>query len=365
MPPQSIVVVGGGLAGTWTSLRLCEAGCAVTMLDALRPDAASRVAAGLFNTVTGKRAGKTWRAEELRDGLLDFFKEERFAFLRPFLRRQLLYRPFNEVFELNEWAARAGDDYYGDMVVVESRPWRPDTIINPLGGLQVRKVGWLSVGPFVAALQSWLAETYNFRLRSGALDYRKVVPERNELAFAGETLRYDALVFCEGIAANANPFWPFRPLGPLKGQILVLRIPGLSLDRIVVAHQGYILPLGEERFLLGATYERKFADARPDDAGRERLLDLLPRIFRAPPAYEIREHFAGARPTTADRRPAAGAHPEYPNIWFLNGLGSKGVLQAPFCSARLAEALLDGAELPPEIDARRKSMRPKHKPPGT
>jgi glycine/D-amino acid oxidase-like deaminating enzyme len=60
------------------------------------------------------------------------------------------------------------------------------------------------------------------------------------------------------------------------------------------------------------------------------------------------------RPGTHDSRPYLGHHPQAPDVWILNGLGSKGALYAPGCAAYLAEALLEDRPLPEAVDIRRR-----------
>ena len=51
--------------------------------------------------------------------------------------------------------------------------------------------------------------------------------------------------------------------------------------------------------------------------------------------YKVVNHVAGIRPTVVDRRPLIGGHPEYSNLFILNGFGSRGVLIGPQLSHEL------------------------------
>ena len=59
---------------------------------------------------------------------------------------------------------------------------------------------------------------------------------------------------------------------------------------------------------------------------------------------------AGVRPTVSDRRPLLGTHPSQKNAHIFNGLGTKGVMIAPYYSAHLINHLIDGVELEKEVD---------------
>ena len=65
MKSAEVLIVGQGLAGTVLGWSLTRAGIEWRMIDAGHERAASRVAAGIINPVTGQRWVKTWRIEEL------------------------------------------------------------------------------------------------------------------------------------------------------------------------------------------------------------------------------------------------------------------------------------------------------------
>jgi glycine/D-amino acid oxidase-like deaminating enzyme len=59
---------------------------------------------------------------------------------------------------------------------------------------------------------------------------------------------------------------------------------------------------------------------------------------------------SAVRPIVKGRQALIGTHPAHPRVAFLNGLGSKGSLRAPWLARHLVEHLLDGAPLDPEFD---------------
>jgi len=56
------------------------------------------------------------------------------------------------------------------------------------------------------------------------------------------------------------------------------------------------------------------------------------------------------RPTTPDRKPILGVHPQHAQAVVFNGLGTKGVSLAPYFSGVLAEALENDAPINKEVD---------------
>ena len=75
--------------------------------------------------------------------------------------------------------------------------------------------------------------------------------------------------------------------------------------------------------------------------------------------FEVTNQTAGVRPVIrVDNRPIVGTHPEHRRVAVLNGLGSKGVLQAPFASIQLIGSLERGEPIHPDFDVCRKSLWP-------
>jgi glycine oxidase len=59
------------------------------------------------------------------------------------------------------------------------------------------------------------------------------------------------------------------------------------------------------------------------------------------------------RPTVKDRRPLLGIHPEYNQLAVFNGLGTKGVMLAPYFANKLVNLILKNEPLPNEVNINR------------
>jgi len=65
------------------------------------------------------------------------------------------------------------------------------------------------------------------------------------------------------------------------------------------------------------------------------------------------EQNAGIRPTTFDRRPFIGEHPQLKRNYILNGLGTKGYMLAPLLAKELVAHILHDEKLDPEVSLNR------------
>ena len=69
--------------------------------------------------------------------------------------------------------------------------------------------------------------------------------------------------------------------------------------------------------------------------------------------YKIIEQVAGMRPTVTDRRPLVGQHPKYKNLYVLYGLGTRGVMIAPYVANQLYKYIENGTPIDQEVSISR------------
>jgi glycine/D-amino acid oxidase-like deaminating enzyme len=102
---------------------------------------------------------------------------------------------------------------------------------------------------------------------------------------------------------------------------------------------------------LGATYNWNEVPDEPTDEAKEFLLaELKQRIDKY---IVVESQKTGFRPTTRDRRPIIGFAKENEMLAVFGGLGSKGVLLAPYFSKLFATVLTEGTSIPKEVSAAR------------
>jgi glycine/D-amino acid oxidase-like deaminating enzyme len=348
---QHFIIIGGGLAGTFLAARLGLAGNRVTMVDDEAPEGASRIAAGLFNVITGRFGAKSWKAETLLSELSAFFAIPEFAPANAYVHYLRIYRPFKTIEEYNKWTARVADAEFSKLVEFTARPLMPEKLHNPHGGILVLPCGWVDTGPLLIAMKALLRKSFAMEYFRERLPYDAISPGTKTIRLKERSLRYDHLVFCEGAAGKDNPLFGGLPIIPNKGEILRIQAPGLSLD-FALSRKVYLIPAGGDEYIAGATYQNKFVDALPTAEGKAEIVSHLEAAIRLP--FEVLAHRAGIRPTTPDRKAILGTHPVDSSVHTFTGLGTKGILQAPWLSRHMADYLLDpGIGIPAEVSLRR------------
>lgn len=348
---KHIIIVGGGIAGTLLAVRLCMLRQRVTLIDARAPESASQVAAGLFNVITGRFGAKSWMADTLLPELLRFMDLPAFSALKSFIHFQEIYRPFKEPGEYNKWLSRAEDPAFSKWVRFESSPLCPEQVHNPLGGIVIEPCGWIEIPKWIRGLQDWCEKTHGLRRISAQLSHSQINISSRSIKLQDEKLAFDELVFCEGYQAAENPFFPNLPLIPNKGEVLLVESDAPQLP-FVLSRGAYLIPLGGKQYLAGSTYRNEFESPAPTEAARQQIEEKLALAWKD--SWQVVGHRAGIRPTTPDRKPILGQHPEWDHMHLFTGFGTKGVLLAPHFSTIMAQRLLyPSTEIPAIVELSR------------
>lgn len=341
------IIVGQGLAGSCLALHLNRMGKTTFVVDTPLENRASAVAAGLFNPVTGKRTVKSWEADQLFPYLFRFYTQAEAFLNQRFFYPQPVYRPFISIADQNEWMARSEDSSLKNLIhKVFTSSVHGDQTFDEFGGVEIKQAGYLDTNVFMRAVREFLKSQHCFE--EAHFDHAAMSVSAEKIQYKNVEAR--GIIFCEGSKSKNNHWFDWVPITPLKGETLTISFhtpPQVILNRSV-----YIVPTGKEKtFMVGATYKPGDDSEGTTVAAKSELEEKVNSLVRL--GYEIRDQNWGIRPSTHDRRPALGAHPQYNNLVMLNGLGTKGVSLAPYFSGLLAGWLLGQCEIPREANIER------------
>jgi len=350
------LIVGGGIAGSTLAWQCRTRGLRVLVIDEPRPDSASRVAAGLVTPVTGSRFAVSWRWPEFFPAADTLYQRAEKESGQSFWSVAPAWRAFVSQDEAKLYeqkrknAGRQFDEAKIRMDAIDVDAIKHAQLSAPLaihGGIQMAPAARLDVPRYLDATRGVLQSEDSFV--SAYLDVNRdlqLSSDRVVVPSLGLTARW--AVLCQGHSVRTNRWFSDLPLHPARGDILMIRSRSVQLD-LVLHHQGWIVPLGGDRFLIGATYDRHALNTDVhDDAARGWREELCLRWTAItgekfePNGAEILEHRIAVRPASYDRHPLIGFHPQHPNLGCLNGLGSKGSLMAPLLAMKLIDAMIDG-----------------------
>jgi glycine/D-amino acid oxidase-like deaminating enzyme len=343
-----LLIVGQGLAGSALAVTASMAGLDCAIADpALEPGfSASRIAAGLITPLTGKKINPGWRIEEWLPTARTFYGDAATRFGTEFFHPSEIHRWFTGEEEYRAFQARLDEDrirrWFGGLL-----PPRPG-LNTAHGGFRMIGGGWLDVPAWLDAIRAeWIRRERWFPQKVGEEDL-----ELETDAIRVGDLRARYVIFCTGLAAMANHrFFPDLPFRPAGGEVLEIRMENPGPDAVWNRAGKWLAPRPDGRCLVGATYAFGATECDPSAEGRAELTAFLAELGITNP--EVVGHRAGVRPILHQSRPVAGFSQENPRVGILNGLGSKGVLTAPWAAAEMVAHIRDGKALDPELDPTR------------
>ncbi len=346
------LVVGAGLAGCLLAWRLQQRGAPFRLIGSTAMPSAFSVAAGVINPVTGRWMTKSWNFDHLLPAAEATYRD---------IEQPLglnIYHPIPELRfcqnadDVKRVGRRMRNPRYQDVLgdFHEAAHAAPQ-FNDPHGSFDINQAAYVDLPTLVRALRKVFKEQCLFQ--DEVFEHAQL--KRDGDGWKYKALRADKVIFCEGAAHRANPWFKELPLKPAKGETLLCQSPTLQLPPKLFHHTKWFLPYPDGSFRIGATYDEADLTAEPTEARKNELLDAAKGALKAPHEIQITAHLAGIRPSTVDSRPIVGAHPKEPGLYVLNGLGSKGASTAPNMTTQLVEHLLDGRPLDPEVDLARYS----------
>lgn len=338
-PDFDYLIVGQGIAGTCLAWHLLERNQRFLLVDSPTAPSSSTVAAGIFNPLTGRKLVKTWLADTLFPYAWEFYsKTEQKLGIRA-QHSTDIFRPYRNLTEKENYLRWTADPEYKAYIAASQTDFSASRFIHaPHNGLSISRSGWLDLPHFLAGSRTYFRKLGLFQ--EAHFSSADLALEPNRVTWKETT--FTKVINCMGIGAQNDPLFHWLPFNPVKGQILDCQIEGYDLDRIV--NQGvFILPLANGAVRIGATYSWHDLDWETTEDARKYLDNKLMGLLKAP--YFVQNQLAGIRPSTKDRRPFVGRHPEFGQLYIFNGLGTKGVTLAPFFAKQLVDLLLVDQEI--------------------
>lgn len=327
--PAPILIVGGGLAGSWLAHELEALGLQVWVVERRLPGASSPVAAGLFHPAPGAR----WTPRPGHAARLAHARQRYLALEAGPSRRLWQERPLRRSLDgetgRERWRQRRTNPLLRDWVVAEDAE-----------AVTFHGAGWVDVPAALAALAAPLHRAGRW-LDTVLEDCELDLDRPGGIGWRGRD--WAAVVLCRGWREAGALGGRDLPWRPARGELLRFRQEdccpsrlGDPLGSILLGARGWRIPLGGGAWRAGASHGWQDLSLGPGRAATRRLVaDLLAEGW-APTAVHAE---AGVRPIQCADAVLAGPTPHHPRLWRFNSLGSHGTLLAPFHATRLAAAL--------------------------
>ncbi len=354
-------ILGAGLAGLSLADALGDRHFSTIVIDKNSAGSgASGTPGGLVNPATGRRAKKSWKAEQCYEAILDNLQKVQEETKESFYQNNGLLRP-----ALLEKMARKMKKQYDKTRWPDGWcQWKNEEEIKEIhpgincvdGGLWLPIGLTVDVGKYVKAYTRYLQNKgTHFFLNSPVQNvYRE---NKWHIELESHTVRAKHLVYAIGQNTTDSQYWRWLPINLIKGQVakFVTQNGPISFEHSI-SSLGYMARTGEaDSFVQGSTYEHDFKDIEPDGEGedylRKRMRRTLPQLEQR---VSVEEQWAGVRTSTPNYKPILGNHPVQDNLHIFTGLGSKGLLYSKFLANHYGDYLVNSStSLYPEIDVGR------------
>ncbi|MEH6356358.1 MAG: FAD-dependent 5-carboxymethylaminomethyl-2-thiouridine(34) oxidoreductase MnmC [Marinobacter sp.] len=371
--PNSVVIIGAGIAGACLARNLAERGIPVQILDSLAPgqaasgnrqgalyaklgvDYSPQTALALSALLFADRFYQQFQAHQSSTGQVRFFHAT-----------GLLQLAFNDHEQQRQRKFLARNNYPVDVLypVTAQQASELVGVMVHCGGLWFPQGGWLAPSQLCQTLvQHPLITVYPHCKVTDMIQSDRLwqISARQSNAATGSDklihLESDQLVICAG--AQTPELFPQAWLGsderlrlkPIRGQVSHLPATAITSPNAVICGSRYLNPQHDGVAVTGATFDLRDENPLPTTASHQENLteldNLLPGILNTEHAAVAAENLQGRvafRCTTHDYQPVAGAIATQKmkinaGAWMFTGLGSKGLTYAPLLAEYLADRM--------------------------
>ncbi len=345
MKKVDYIIVGFGIAGVSLSGQLLRRGNNFVVVDHPR-HSATRTAGGVVNPVVLKGFTAAWNAKEFLSYATPFYSELEKHLSSKFINEVDILRVFSSYEEQNQWLVASDKRELSTFLSSKIYSDHTTNWINNYGYGKVHQAYQIDTKQLLRDFALHLSKIEQYR--SEVFNYDDLEIGDNEIRYGNLSAR--KIIFAEGASVLSNPFFPTDAVLPKKGEYITIHAPGLQL-KSVLKGPFFVIPMGKDQFKVGATFAHGDDTLEITDKGRSQLVLGLQKILHIP--FEVIDQEAGFRPTVKDRKPIVGNLPENENIYFLNGLGTRGLLMAPLIAKWLLDYSEEQIEILDEVNLKR------------
>lgn len=335
------IIVGGGYAGVMFAHQLIKNNKSFILIsDGVR--SASEISAGVCNPIVLKRFTGVWNAKNEIETVRSNFSEMETYLGQNFINSENLVRIFHDDVERDLWLKKSENEDLKDFLDTDFIKLK--SVKNEYLSGRVHDSLRVDVKAFFRSFYSYLEK--NKLWLKEAFDFSELNLETNTY----KDFRFDKIVFCEGVNVNNNPYFSNLPVKGNRGHSILIS-SDVEVDPYIIKKKFFLFKTNQKQFFVGGTYEwdQTVLEIIPESVNK--LTSGLEEIFDK--EYKIDEVNVAFRAVVHDRRPILGRHAEHENMFVLNGMGARGVMNSCFFSKQLFEHIEVGKDIFPVVDVKR------------
>lgn len=330
-----ILIIGQGLAGTLLSFELHRQQIPFLVIDDGFNSSASVVASGVMNPVTGRQAHVTWQVDLFFEKAIKTYQSlETLLGIELVKKTPIISCPNNAEMRL------AYDKQLNDGSKYIHPVEEPFAYLHqPFGKVALQPSYLINVHSLLYAWRHFLQQQN--LLKTAKFNEEFLELQENSVQYQGE--RFSKIIYANGAAAASSTYWQKLPFALNKGEALLLDIPALAKEYLYKSGIFSVIPWHDNQWWIGSSYDNHFTTPLPTSVFAQQKLNQLANFIALPATQTA--HLAAIRPSTVDRRPMVGFHPNWGVLGLFNGLGTKGVSMAPSLAESLVQNIVSGVPL--------------------
>ncbi len=334
-----IAVLGAGYAGlsvTWHILFHTQGTASVDLFDPVPlGEGVSGMASGLLHGFTGRKASKPVLADQGINATHGLITEASRSLGQPIVLSRGILRPAVDDEQATIFKQRATE------FPQEVEWWEKAQCEITVPGLVIGEgLGALFIKNGISINNTaYIQGLWNCCASLGTQFYDELIENLSDIEEC-----YDHIIVTPGANADLLPELSHLPLSKVKGQTIEVAWPqGVPVPQFSINAQKYMVVNTEKHTcLLGATFEHN----QPEDTPDEELAysEIMPPILALFPELkdaQVLNYYAGMRSSSSSHLPVISRIKE--KLWFLGGLGSKGLLYHGITGDMLAQAVISNS----------------------
>lgn len=331
-----IAVLGAGYAGlsvTWHLLLYTQGRISVDLFDPTPiGSGASGLSSGLLHGFTGKKAIKPPLANLGITTTHSLITKASLSIGEPIVTSNGILRPAASQEQATIFMQRAQE------FLDETEWWDkarceitvPGMVIaDGLGALYIKHGVTIDNDKYISGL-------WNACASLGTQYYDELIDDISAIAEF-----YDHIIVTPGANADILPELKHLPLSKVKGQLVEIAWPAeIPMPPFSINGPKYMVAdTTRNTCILGATFEHNQPDATPDaQVAYQEIMPPILALFPGLKDAQVLNYYAGMRSSSPTHLPMISRVQE--KLWYLGGLGSKGLLYHGLLGDMLAQALL-------------------------
>ena len=317
------VIIGGGVVGCVTAIKLKESGYDVTVVDkSFVGEESSAAGAGIIFPLMPWNYGA--RVYQLCSGALGFYKDLSKKLIKggfgdpEFIESGMICIEPSDKKEIMQWAKK--NNFKINKCFFNNRP---SFELANVAQLNPKKL-MISLKRYIKGLGIKLIENCNLKKIQKNSNYLNGWPTDNDDLIEGDIFIITAGAWSSHIINNGK-----EEIYPVRGQLIKFKKPSVRLDKMLYSENFYLLQRKCGAIVAGSTIENVgFDNTTTFQAAKElkeKTITLIPELKEIEPY----EQWAGLRPGVKNNIPLIQKDSSHKNIYINSGHYRYGITMAP------------------------------------